>query len=150
MPLPLPIILGIPFMRTIDTKICVKKGFVSMKVNGGKIEFKIFNALKLPQDDLECFNVCMIQGVVEKFFQDHHIDPLEATLTHGSQGRTLSQNLKMLLMTSLKLCTFLRPLQSIQVSTPPLHLKLLCLLILLSSFLLSKHQIKNCSSCQSI
>jgi hypothetical protein len=34
MPLPLPIILGRPFMRTIDTKICVKKGFVSMKVNG--------------------------------------------------------------------------------------------------------------------
>jgi hypothetical protein len=58
MPLPLPIILGRPFIRIVDTKICVKKGIVSMKVNGEKIEFKIFDALKLPQDDTECFNVC--------------------------------------------------------------------------------------------
>jgi hypothetical protein len=48
MPLPLPIIFGRPFMRTADTKICVKKGIVSMKVNGEKIEFKAFDALKLP------------------------------------------------------------------------------------------------------
>lgn len=33
MPLPLPIILGRPFMRTVDTKICIKNGMVSMKVN---------------------------------------------------------------------------------------------------------------------
>ena len=68
MPLPLPIILGRPFMRTADTKICVKKGIVSMKVNGEKIEFKIFDALKLPQDDMECFNVYMVQDVDEKVF----------------------------------------------------------------------------------
>jgi hypothetical protein len=68
MPLPLPIILGRPFMRTADTKICVKKGIVSMKVNGEKIEFKIFDALKLPQDDMECFNVCMVQDLVEEVF----------------------------------------------------------------------------------
>jgi len=42
MPLPLPIILRRPFIRTADTKICVEKGTVSMKVNGEKIEFKIF------------------------------------------------------------------------------------------------------------
>ena len=68
MPLPLPIVLGRPFMGIADTKICVKKGIVSMKVNGENIEFKIFDALKLPLDDLECFNVCMSQGVVEKVF----------------------------------------------------------------------------------
>jgi hypothetical protein len=47
----------------------VKNGTVNMKINCEKILFKIFDALKLPQDDLECFNVCMIQGVVEKVFQ---------------------------------------------------------------------------------
>jgi hypothetical protein len=83
MALSLPIILGRPLMRTTDTKICVKKGIVSMKVNGEKIEFKIFDALKLPQDDMECFNVCMIQGVVEEVFQVQYIDPLEVTLTHS-------------------------------------------------------------------
>jgi hypothetical protein len=35
-------------MRATDTKISVKKGTVSMKVIGEKIEFKIFDALKLP------------------------------------------------------------------------------------------------------
>jgi hypothetical protein len=83
MPLPLLIILGRPFMRTADTKICVEKGIVSMKVNGEKIEFKIFDALKLPQDDMEYFNVCMVQDMVEEVFQVQHIDTMEATLTHS-------------------------------------------------------------------
>jgi hypothetical protein len=68
MPSPLPIILGRPFMRTANTKICVKKGTVSMKVNDEKIIFKVFEESKFPQDELECFNVCMIQGVVENAF----------------------------------------------------------------------------------
>ena len=54
-----------------------------MKVNGEKIDFKVFDASKLPQEELECSNVCMIQGVVDNAFQDHHIDLLEATLTHN-------------------------------------------------------------------
>ena len=83
MPSPLPTILRRPFMRTTGTKICVKKGTMSMKVNGEKIEFKVFDASKLPQDELECFNVYMIQGVCENAFHDHHIDPLEAILTHN-------------------------------------------------------------------
>jgi hypothetical protein len=83
MPLPLPFILGKPFMRTADTKICVKNGIVSMKVNWEKIEFKAFDTLKLPQDHLDCFNVCEVQTAVEKAFQVHHINPLEATLTHS-------------------------------------------------------------------
>ena len=53
---------------------------MSMNVNCEKIEFNIFDALKLPQDDLECFNVCIIQDVAGKVFQVH-IDPLEATFT---------------------------------------------------------------------
>jgi hypothetical protein len=70
-------------MRTANMKICVKKGIVSMKVNGEKITFKVFEESQLPTNDVECFNACMIQGVVENAFQDHRIDPLEATLTHS-------------------------------------------------------------------
>jgi hypothetical protein len=36
-----------------------------------------------PTNDIECFNACMIQGVVENAFQDHQINPLEATLAHN-------------------------------------------------------------------
>jgi hypothetical protein len=60
MPSPLPIILGRPFMRTANMKICVKKGTVGMKVYGENIVFKVFEESQSPQDDLECFNVCMI------------------------------------------------------------------------------------------
>ena len=65
MPSLLPLILGRPFMKTANMKICVKKGIVSMKVNGEKIKFKVFKESQLPQDDLDSVNVCMIQGVVE-------------------------------------------------------------------------------------
>lgn len=49
MSLHLLIILEIPFIRTTYTKICVEKGIVSMKVNGEKIEFKVFDVLQLPK-----------------------------------------------------------------------------------------------------
>jgi hypothetical protein len=68
MPLPLLIVLGRPFMRTTDTKIYEKKGTVSIKVNGEKIEFKIFDTLKSHQDNIDFFNVCVIQNIVEEFF----------------------------------------------------------------------------------
>jgi hypothetical protein len=32
---------------------------------------------------MECFNVCMVQDLVEKVFQVQHIDPMEATLTQS-------------------------------------------------------------------
>jgi len=113
MPLPLPIILGRPFMRTADTKIYVKKGTVSMKVNGEKIEFKVFDALKLPLDNLDCFNICLIQNVVEKVLRYIIViqwKPLSLTV---SQGKTLSQIVRMLMMISLKPFSSLKPLHLI-------------------------------------
>jgi hypothetical protein len=83
MPSPLPIILGRPFIRTTNMKICEKIGAISMKVNYLKITFKVFEESQLPTNDVECSNACMIQGVVENAFQDHRIDPLEATCTHS-------------------------------------------------------------------
>jgi len=65
MPSSLPIILGKPFMNTADTKICDKNGTISMKMNGEKIEFRVFDAMKLPQDNHDCFNICMVQSVIE-------------------------------------------------------------------------------------
>jgi hypothetical protein len=32
---------------------------------------------------MEFFSVCIMQGVVEKVFQVHHIDPMEANHTHS-------------------------------------------------------------------
>jgi hypothetical protein len=47
-PSPLPIILRKSFMRITNTNFFVKKGIVSMKVNGENIEFKVFEESKLP------------------------------------------------------------------------------------------------------
>ena len=58
-----------------------------MKVNGQKIKFKVFEESWLPHDDLDCVNVCMIQGVVENTLQDHQMNPLEATLSHSVTGK---------------------------------------------------------------
>jgi hypothetical protein len=44
---------------------------VSMNLIWEKIQFKVFDALKLPQDNLNCFNVCIIQNAVEEVFQVH-------------------------------------------------------------------------------
>jgi hypothetical protein len=59
-----------------------EKWYCEHENNGKKIVFKVFEESQLPQDDVECFNVCMIQSVVENVFQDHQ-NPLQATLTHN-------------------------------------------------------------------
>ncbi|KAM2524740.1 hypothetical protein PS1_031435 [Malus domestica] len=86
-----PIILGRPFMITADTKICVKKSTISMKVNGEKIEFKVFDAMKLPHDH-DCFNIDVVESVVEEVFHVQSIDPLEATIAHGFTRQRVEHN----------------------------------------------------------
>jgi hypothetical protein len=68
MPSSLPIILGRSFMSTVDTNISVKRGIISMEVNGEKVEFKMFDAMKLPQDNHECFKILMWPKVLLKKF----------------------------------------------------------------------------------
>ncbi|RWR73276.1 hypothetical protein CKAN_00154200 [Cinnamomum micranthum f. kanehirae] len=46
----LSIILGRPFMATAGSKIDVQKGTIEMKVDGQKIEFKVFEAMKMPRN----------------------------------------------------------------------------------------------------
>jgi hypothetical protein len=79
----LPIILGRSFMNTVDTNICVKKGIISMEVNGKKVEFKVFDVMKLPPNNHKCFNIGMVQSTVKKFLQVHSIDSLEVAMTHN-------------------------------------------------------------------
>ena len=51
-----------------DMEEGVKKGTMSMKVNDEKIVFKVFEESQSPQDNWDCSNVCMIQGVTENTF----------------------------------------------------------------------------------
>ncbi|XP_038697981.1 uncharacterized protein LOC119995539 [Tripterygium wilfordii] len=57
MPVSLPLILGRPFMRTARTKIDVYEGTLSMEIQGEKIGFRIFEAMRYPCDDQSCFSI---------------------------------------------------------------------------------------------
>jgi hypothetical protein len=70
-------------MSTVDTNICVKKGIISMEVNGEKVEFKVFDAMQLPQNNYECFNIGVVQNTAKSILQVHSIDPLEVAMTHN-------------------------------------------------------------------
>ena len=105
-----------------------------MNVNGEKIEFKIFDALKLSQNNMDCFNVCVIHGVIEKVLQVHDIDLLEATLTQNFTKQDMEPDFEDVTDDIIEAMYLLE-------ASPPhpstlLHLRLLCLL-------LSKHQIWN-------
>ncbi|CAL2255631.1 unnamed protein product [Prunus armeniaca] len=49
-----PIITGRPFMATVGTIIDVKKGLLTMIVQGQIVEFKVFEAIKKPVEMNEC------------------------------------------------------------------------------------------------
>ena len=49
-------------MATTGSKIDVKKGTIKMKVNRQKIEFKVFEAMKMPRDE-DCFQIEVIERV---------------------------------------------------------------------------------------
>ena len=71
MPHHLSIILGRPFMATAGSKIDVQKGTIEMKVNGQKIEFKVFEAMKMPRDE-DCFQIEVIEQAIGEVFPRAH------------------------------------------------------------------------------
>ncbi|XP_068305078.1 uncharacterized protein [Pyrus communis] len=53
----IPILLGHPFLATVEALIDVKEGTLKLRVQGESIEFKMFEALKLPVDVEKCSNI---------------------------------------------------------------------------------------------
>ncbi|BFG24972.1 hypothetical protein CerSpe_112460 [Prunus speciosa] len=63
-----PIIMERPFMATAGTIIDVKKGLLSMTVQGQTVEFKVFEAIKKPVEMDECFYVDAIDTIAHTTF----------------------------------------------------------------------------------
>ncbi|XP_063949912.1 uncharacterized protein LOC135152753 [Daucus carota subsp. sativus] len=59
----IPIILGRPFLATGQTLIDVQKGELTMRVQDQSVTFKVFNAMKFPTDEEECFKVEPLEAV---------------------------------------------------------------------------------------
>ncbi|XP_070679073.1 uncharacterized protein [Malus domestica] len=77
----IPIILGRPFMATAGTLIDVKKGLLTLRVQGKEVVFKVFEAMKYLSDSERCFQVEALEELVNlKYIEQHPDDPLEACL----------------------------------------------------------------------
>ncbi|KAM2161938.1 hypothetical protein ACFX1Q_039790 [Malus domestica] len=81
--LPLPILLGRPFMKTARTKIDVFKRTLTMEFDGNVIDFNIFEAMRYPSDDHSCFSIDIIDSLAQQNLEDLNEDALETNITKG-------------------------------------------------------------------
>ena len=67
----IPILLGRPFLATAGALIDVKEGTLKLRVQGKSIEFKMFEALKLPANVEECSSIELIAPMVHANFLEN-------------------------------------------------------------------------------
>ena len=56
-PMPTPLLLGRPFMKTAITKIDVYNGTLTIEFDGEVVRFNIFEAMRYPFDVHTCFQI---------------------------------------------------------------------------------------------
>ncbi|KAM1967987.1 hypothetical protein ACFX15_042964 [Malus domestica] len=67
----IPILLSRHFLATAGALIDVKEGTLKLQVQGESLEFKMFEALKLPADVEECSNIELIALIVNANFVEN-------------------------------------------------------------------------------
>ena len=75
-----PIILGRPFLAIGRAFIDVQNGELELRVQEEEVTFIVFNAIKNPYDNDNCFRVDVIEAIVSN--QLVPLEPLETSLTH--------------------------------------------------------------------
>ena len=71
MPTALPLILGRPFLRTARTKIDVYDGTLTMEIDGEVIKFRIFDAMRYPNDFESCSSIDAFDYFVQDCFNEN-------------------------------------------------------------------------------
>ncbi|XP_061357214.1 uncharacterized protein LOC133301576 [Gastrolobium bilobum] len=67
-----PIILGRPFLATGDAIINVRKGELSMSVNGEEVKFNVMKAIRFDEDNTEeCSSISILDSVIREEQQEH-------------------------------------------------------------------------------
>ncbi|TQE03197.1 hypothetical protein C1H46_011200 [Malus baccata] len=89
MPTALPLILGRPFLRTARTKIDVYDGTLTMEIEGESVKFRIFNAMRYPNELESCLSINVFDYFVQDCFnegvgQDNLEKSLVHSITHGN------------------------------------------------------------------
>ncbi|CAL2228629.1 unnamed protein product [Prunus armeniaca] len=93
----LPLILGRPFMRTVMTKIDVYEGTFTMAFDEETVEFKVFDALKYPNNDHACFSIDVLEQMVQETFSASQGEtPLERALIQSPETVNKEGNIAVL------------------------------------------------------
>ncbi|KAI5334934.1 hypothetical protein L3X38_025067 [Prunus dulcis] len=83
----LPLILRRPFMRTARTKIDVYEGTPTTAFDEETVEFKVFDALKYPNDDHACFSIDVLEQMIQETFNASQGEtPLERALIQSPEA----------------------------------------------------------------
>ncbi|XP_074377709.1 uncharacterized protein LOC141719231 [Apium graveolens] len=91
------IIMGRPFLATGRTLIDVQKGGLTMRVQDQDVTFNVFNTMKFPNDEEECFKVELVDSVVtSELDQMLKIDALERALIEDSEDEEGAEQLQYL------------------------------------------------------
>lgn len=82
------ILLGRPFMKTARTKIDMDKGILTCEIDGEKVAFNVFEAMKYPHDR-EAVNFVSVFNEVPRttFYMMNNQEPLEWALHEGITDR---------------------------------------------------------------
>ncbi|XP_038687540.1 uncharacterized protein LOC119986923 [Tripterygium wilfordii] len=87
----IPIIMGRPFLATAGTIIDVKKGLLTMNVEGESVEFRVFAAMKRPMDIEECNRLDIIDQLVQsKFIAEAGNDELKTSIEYPDLTRAIA------------------------------------------------------------
>ncbi|XP_051150315.1 uncharacterized protein LOC127264812 [Andrographis paniculata] len=98
-PNPSPILLGRPFMCTVQTKIDVKQGILSMEFDGEKVQFNISDAMKYPGESSVFYSLDVFYENMQEIFYLSGRDPLEIFLEYH---RDVQFNAKKLMNSQLR------------------------------------------------
>jgi len=79
-----PIILSRPFLATGNTLIDVRQGKLTLRVQDDEVTFNVFDEMKYPMVNEDCFSIDMVDKLtMETFREEHPTLSLEECIAHS-------------------------------------------------------------------
>ncbi|XP_022874252.1 uncharacterized protein LOC111393083 [Olea europaea var. sylvestris] len=84
-----PLILGRPFLATRRAIVNVQKGQLILRLGEEQISFNVFKAMKFPTESDGCFQIDVIDRIIQDTFRPHHpSNTYEACIAHSQSTHT--------------------------------------------------------------
>ncbi|KAM1569365.1 hypothetical protein ACFX10_034489 [Malus domestica] len=90
----LPILLGMPFMKTARTKIDVYNGTLTMEFDGEVINFNLSDSMKFPNETHSCFAIDVIDALSQDHLDNLKDDALDLAIAQGKTLKDMESNPK--------------------------------------------------------